>query len=564
MLPDKIKLYQRIFEITQNPFCVVNEHDLIIWCNQAFSNLVQEPLPNIIGCSSWTGYVHQQDLSPLLAAKENVLSERQVKTNQFEFRISPRDGQTRYLLGCVDLLPEDKLFIVSMTDITNQKLLEKQIRKNTLYDPLTGLANMSLFQDRIKQVLETFKSNPKKLFAVLCVDLHRFRLINESLGYQTGDLLLQKIARKLKVVLGQKHSPARLSSDKFGVLLTELPDFSEAALLAERVKTALNSKLIIEKQLIHTACSIGLVLAGPEYNSADELIRDAEIAANRAKQKGKNAITAFKPSMHKQAMRFLQLEAELRRGLEKNEFSLYYQPLISLGNLELIGFEALIRWISPKGVIISPSEFIPVAEETEMIIPIGKWVLEQACQQLTVWQKQFPNKKLIISLNLSTKQFKQSDIIYVLENIIQQSKINPDCLKLEITETVVMQDAKQSSHLLHKMKELGVQIAIDDFGTGYSSLSYLQRFPIDYLKIDRAFISNLTPEHDNYPLVKAIITLAHNLNLEVIAEGIEKKGQIAILTELGCEYGQGFYFAKPLPLPEAEQLIQSDTFPVNK
>ncbi|MFW6415288.1 MAG: putative bifunctional diguanylate cyclase/phosphodiesterase, partial [Thermodesulfobacteriota bacterium] len=337
--------------------------------------------------------------------------------------------------------------------------------------------------------------------------------------------------------------------------LEEVGDYFEIAKIAEQVREKLNREIQVEGHNFYNSCSLGIVMGNTDYDEPNRIVGDAETAAQQAKSEGRNAIKAFNPTMHQKVFQLFQMEKDLRHALENREFLLFYQPILDLSRERILGVESLIRWQHPEKGMVSPADFIPLAEDTELIIPIGKMVLQETCRQLKKWQEQFSMPGLIASVNLSPLQLKQKDLTDTLLHELESNALDPQTLKLEITESVIMQDLEKSVNLLNTFREIGVTMAIDDFGTGYSSLSYLQKFPIDNIKIDRSFIWTMQEGDNNYILVKAITNMAANLNLQIIAEGIETRDQLRLLQGLGCEYGQGFYFSKPQPPEKMEEML---------
>lgn len=432
----------------------------------------------------------------------------------------------------------------------------EHFRHAAFHDALTGLPNRSLFTDHLRVALRRAHQNEKYLFGVLFLDLDRFKNINDSLGHPCGDELLKLVARRLEMCIRQTDMVARFGGDEFAILLDAIQDASDAVRIAEKVQQVISEPFKLSSHEAITTASIGVALSTSGYTEAEDIIRDADTAMYRAKDRGKARCEIFDTAMHTRAVTLLRLESDLRRALEKDELCVYYQPIVSLASGELHGFEALVRWQHPERELVSPDDFIPLAEETGLILPIGLRVLRDACNQLRKWQQySLSNRDLIMSVNLSGKQLMQLDLIERIEEVLHESQINPWHLKLEITETVVMENPELAAVTLAKLRSLGVRLSIDDFGTGYSSLSYLNRFPVDTLKIDRSFVTSMNAADENLQIVKTIVTLAGNLGMQVVAEGVETEEQLEQLRLLKCQYGQGFLFAKPLDVIDADLFV---------
>jgi len=444
-------------------------------------------------------------------------------------------------------------------EISDRTRIEEQLIHGAFHDELTGLPNRALFMNRLEHAIERTKRREDYLFAVLFLDLDRFKLVNDSLGHMVGDQLLLAIASRIKACLRSLDTVARLGGDEFTILLEDIKDVSDAKRLANRIQEELILPFNLGGHEVFTTVSIGIALSAPGYNLPEQLLRDADTAMYRAKASGKACYEVFNIAMHTCALELLQLETDLWRAIERQEFLVYYQPIISLKNGKINGFEALVRWQHPDRGLIYPAEFIPMAEETGLIIPIGWWVLCEACHQMQLWQEKFPaSPPLTISVNISSKQFSQHDLSERIEQMLQKIHIDPCTLKLEITESAIMANAESANVILSQLRQMGIQLYMDDFGTGYSSLSYLHHFPIDTLKIDRSFVSRKSVDDDNSEIVKTIITLAHNLRIKVSAEGVETTEQLDLLRALKCEYAQGYFFSKPLDGKAAEALIAAE------
>ncbi|MBE9125505.1 MULTISPECIES: putative bifunctional diguanylate cyclase/phosphodiesterase [unclassified Coleofasciculus] len=470
------------------------------------------------------------------------------------------DGTRKYLsingAPLIDSSGAIARVVLSITDITDRLRVEEQLLHDALHDALTGLPNRILFVERVEHALKLSKRHQDYLFAVLFLDLDRFKVVNDSLGHRIGDQLLVAIARELERCLRNTDTVARLGGDEFTILLEDINDLKDATKVAERIQKILKSPFIVEGHEVFTSASIGIALSSTGYDCAEDLLRDADIAMYRAKELGKARHEVFDKVMHASALKLLQLENDLRRALERQEFEVYYQPITSLFTGTLTGFEALLRWHHPTQGLVSPLEFIPVAEETGLILPLGRWVLHEACRQLHTWHTQFPmTEPLKISVNLSGKQLKELEFIEQIDQILEKTGLDGRFLKLEITESVLMDNADTATKMLLQLRARNIQLSVDDFGTGYSSLSYLHRFPVNTLKIDRSFVSQMNPNDRNCEIVRTIVTLAHSLRMDVIAEGVETLEQLSELKLLKCEQGQGYFFSKPLTKEAAGKLL---------
>jgi diguanylate cyclase (GGDEF)-like protein/PAS domain S-box-containing protein len=443
-------------------------------------------------------------------------------------------------------------------DVTERKWAENQMRHNALHDALTGLPNRALFLNHLEISIERRKRRRSaSRFAVLFLDIDRFKVINDGLGHLVGDKLLVEVADRLKNCLRADDVVARFGGDEFTVLLSEINSLDYVEEIAERILAEISRPFAIEEHEIFTSTSIGIALSEDVYKKPEELLRDADTAMYRAKNAGKARYQIFDQTMHVRAANLLKTETSLRRALEREEFEIHYQPIVRLRDRRITGFESLLRWRHPERGLIPPAEFIPLAEENGFIIPIGQWVLRESCRQIKHWHEEIEGaENICISVNLSVKQLARHGLIKNVSHILNETKIEPRCLNLEITESAIMENSEAAKKLLRRLKDLGVWLTTDDFGTGYSSLSYLHRFPIDCLKIDRSFVWGMTSQNHNLEIVKTILTLAQTLNMDVVAEGVENEAQIEPLKRFGCEYAQGYLFSKPLVAADAEKLLK--------
>ena len=443
-------------------------------------------------------------------------------------------------------------------EIVKHKQTQKKLLKIAFYDSLTGLPNRSLFLTLLQKAIERSQKEEDYLFSVLFIDCDRFKVVNDSLGHQIGDKILQKIATRFKSCVRSMDTVARFGGDEFIILLEELEDLNFSKTVAQRLIERLKPPLLLNDRKIFLDASIGIILNTKNYQSPEIILRDADMAMYRAKESGKGCYQIFEPQMHLLAQEKLQLETDLRLAIKREEFVLYYQPIFSFQTNSIKGFEALVRWNHPQKGLLSPIHFIPIAEETGLIIPLGMWVLKEACRQLKVWhQQKLTPQKPTMNVNLSTQQFTQVNLIGQIDQILTQTQIYGQFLNLEITETAIMDNSDFAHEILKQLRKRQIGLSIDDFGTGYSSLSYLHRFPVDQLKIDRSFVKNIELKKDGLNIIETIITLAQNLNMDVVAEGIENQEQLTILRRLGCQFGQGYFFSKPLPSNLIEELFHS-------
>ena len=424
---------------------------------------------------------------------------------------------------------------------------KEHFRHAAFHDALTSLPNRALLAENLKFVIERAKQHEDYQFAVLFLDLDRFKNVNDSLGHSIGDQLLIAMARRLESCIRESDMVARLGGDEFAILLDGIPNQNEAAKMARRIQEKLQSPFNLSGHEVFTTTSIGIALSSTGYDHPENMLRDADTAMYRAKAQGKACYEIFDKGMHTHAVYVLQMENDLRRAIDREELRVHYQPIVSLDSGQLAGFEALVRWQHPERGFINPSDFIPLAEDTGLIVPLGLWVLRRACEQLSQWQWQSAaNRSLFMSVNLSGKQVARPKLVSEIRQVLEETRIDPKYLKLEITESAVMENAETAVQLLRRLKALGVQLSIDDFGTGYSSLGYLHRFPVNTLKIDRSFVGRIGEAAENIEIVRTIISLAENMGMEVVAEGVETLSQLAQLRKLNCQYGQGYLFSRPV------------------
>ena len=492
----------------------------------------------------WMERVHPEDCDRLNFA---ITSHREgiTPTLECEYRIMHQDGAYRWMLcrglALFDSQKHAYRIAGSQTDITNRKEIQDQLTHRALHDELTGLPNRALFLDRLNMVYENTRRSDSKAAAVLFLDIDNFKVINDSLGHDNGDELLIAFAHRIKHYMRAGDTLARFGGDEFAILVDHINQEEEAIQIAERIRIDLQRPFSIHGMEIFTSASIGIAYLTPRYPSVNDLMRDADMAMYHAKYNGRARYEVFETHMQERTIHRLQIESEIRRGLNKKEFTLHYQPVFSLNTLDLVGFEALIRWQHPSRGLLLPAEFIRVAEESGLIIPIGEWVLHKACLQAQTWQE-ISGKSLKMAVNLSALQFTDQRLVQTVKSSLAESHFDPSLLELELTESVTMRDVDKTLQILEEFKKMGVSISIDNFGSGYSSLDHIRYLPTNTLKIDRSFIKEIKQE--DAAIVEAIITMAHQLRLKVIAEGVETENQLSILAQIHCDQVQGFLLGK--------------------
>jgi diguanylate cyclase (GGDEF)-like protein/PAS domain S-box-containing protein len=493
-------------------------------------------------------FVHSDDLSNARERISEIVAAPGVMAT-FEWRIKDAGGRWRWVEGSASNLlhdPDVEAVVINCRDVTERKALESQLTHQAFHDPLTELANRALFRDRVAHALSHQRRNRTPL-AVMFMDLDDFKTVNDSLGHEAGDELLIEVARRLQSALRTSDTAARLGGDEFALLIEILSHPEDTLRVVERVHATLHDPFAIMGRRLSLRASVGVAISESGDEDVDQLLRNADVAMYRAKSRGKGRYEIYEAAMHAAVLERLELKADLQEAITNEEFVLRYQPIVALDRNEIVGLEALLRWEHPEKGLIPPARFIPIAEDTELIVPIGRWVLLEACRQTRTWQIQHALPLLSIAVNLSIKQLEDPDLVADVRACLRESGLTAGDLTLEITESLLMQDVKLTLSRLEELKGLGIRLAVDDFGMGYSSLSYLQRFPIDRLKIDKAFIDGVALGEEESALARAVIRLGESLRLSTVAEGIESVDQIEELSRLKCEFGQGFYFAKPLP-----------------
>jgi diguanylate cyclase (GGDEF)-like protein len=440
-------------------------------------------------------------------------------------------------------------------EVGKRQLIEEQLRYENLHDSLTGLANRTLILRSLHQAIEKLRNPGNYLFALLFVDLERFKAINDTLGHTVGDRLLIAVAHRLQRIVRNTDTVARIGGDEFVILIEPIKETGDAILIAERICEEFKSPFWLEEQEVLAFPSVGITFSTQEYQQPSQVLRDADIAMYFSRQKTTPGYEVFQPTMHSKTIERLKIEKDLSNAIKNEELRVYYQPIIAVENTTIVGFEALIRWQHPTRGLVSPLEFIPIAERTGLIVDIGEWVLKTACQQMKSWSLQFPDCSLKISVNISLKQLKDPNLIAKIDQIIAETGFEYHKLQLEITESTLMDNVDELLKIFAQLATRKIQLSIDDFGTGYSSLSYLHRFPVNYLKVDRSFIRNIATHSESKKITELIVMLAHNLDMEVVAEGVETTQQLECLRPFNCEYVQGYLFSPPVPIEAATKLI---------
>jgi diguanylate cyclase (GGDEF)-like protein/PAS domain S-box-containing protein len=511
----------------------------------------------------WFNRIHPED-TPRVQAALDAHTGGASEAFSCEYRMFHKDGDFRWVqtrgLAQRDAAGKAVRIAGSQSDITRWKRAEERLQQQTLHDPLTGLANRMLLVDRVNACLMRAKRNPEYLFAVLFLDPERFKLINDSLGHEVGDQLLVEIAKRIPAVVRgldtvarvETDHLARLGGDEFALLLDPIARPEDAGRVAERLLKALAEPFRIGSLEVITSVRMGIAYGNASTQRAEDLLREADAALNHAKRDQKQRYRIYNPEMHSAAMKRLSMEVELRQAIEREQLCLHFQPIHSLATGKIAEFEALVRWEHPQRGRISPGEFIPLAEETGLIVPLGSWVLRAACRQMVRWGPQAAGMEHVrIGVNVSGRQFARAELIAEIRDILRETGMAPGRLCLEITESTIMEHGAPMLESLQNLSALGVRLHLDDFGTGYSSMGYLNQMPIDVLKIDRSFITRISGGSTGRPIVQAIIALARSLHMEVIAEGVESEPVVSILTGMGCDYVQGYYLSQPLAADQA-------------
>ncbi|ERT07328.1 diguanylate cyclase domain protein [Lyngbya aestuarii BL J] len=557
-------IFAKALQITTDAVMITTSHlhgrePEIVYINAAFTKLTGYSSAEIVGQTPQILQGPNTDHRVLKRLKQALARGQVFEGEAINYRQDGSEFQNHCYVEPIFNNQGQIIYYLSIhREIIPQNPIPTQFSTKNNLDPLTGLANRSLFLQRLQQSIDRSGQHPDYLFAVLLLDLDRFKLINDSLGHQAGDQLLTTIGQRLESCIRPTDMVARLGGDQFVILLDQVRDLLKVSQVAERIQQYLNKPLNLKNQEVFISASLGVVLSSPSYDHPEDMIRDADTALHQAKAGGKACYMVFDQTMHRHALERLQLENDLRRAIDDHQLQVYYQPIIATDTGRITGFEALLRWQHPERGMIPPNYFIPIAEETGLIQVIGQWVLREACQRAKLWQLTFPQSpSLFMSVNLSIHQLTYPNLVEIIADILTETGCDPRYLKLEITESAIAQKAETVIPILEQLTALGIQLCIDDFGTGYSSLSRLYYFPITTLKVDRSFVAAITQSNGTAKIASAIINLAHSLGLEVIAEGVETEQQLAILRSWGCQLAQGYHWAKPENSQDTEALLAS-------
>ena len=559
------RLHSILGSIDDVVWSIVPDTAQILYLNHATQTVYGRPISDFLdNLNLWQEIIYPEDQQRVQTSQQALY---QTGKQDIEYRVVWPDGEIHWVRVRSHLIRDDQgkpLRIDGLTtEITEHKKMREQLRHDALHDSLTGLPNRTLLMDRIEQALKRCQRTENKHFAVLFLDLDGFKVVNDSLGHLMGDRLLMTLTHRFSQCLRAEDTLARLGGDEFVILSENLTDIHEALRIADRIHQTLKTPIRLQNEDVFISVSIGIVLGGeqgfsPDAHQVADLLRDADTAMYRAKAKGQGTSEVFNPSMHTYAVKRLQVANDLQRAIERQELIIYYQPIISFSSDRIHGFEALVRWQHAEKGLVSPAEFIPIAEETEAILKIDEWVLRHACAQLSLWQQQFQDLgPLTMSVNLSSKHLSQPGLIELLDEVLAETGLDGKSLKLEITESSLIEQTETVIEILNQIKQRNIELCLDDFGTGYSSLSYLDCFSFNVLKIDQSFIKRLVGKQDKCEIIKAIVNLGLTLGMNVVAEGVETRVQIEILKALNCSYGQGYGFFPPLKSEVILTLLQA-------
>lgn len=552
------RLWQRAIEAASNGIMIVDveAHDQpIIYVNPSFERMTGYTSSELIGKNARLLQSHDTEQHALSEIRDALHEKRTAHVTLRNYRKNGELFWNELSIAPVDDASDQaRYFIGIQNDITHRKQFEQQLEYLANYDDLTGLPNRNLMRDRLSKAMARAKRD-SDMMAVCFLDLDRFKALNDTMGHEAGDELLYEIAKKLSATLRAGDTVARPGGDEFVVIAHPIPTQQEAAALANRILASFSNPFRVADQDVHVTCSLGIALYPPHGATMSDLLKHADSAMYCAKKKGRNTVCFYEPAMGQQAQKRFELEADMRHAVARKEWVLHYQPQIDLDAGEITGFEALLRWQHPKHGLLNPGDFIGLAEETGLIIEIGKWALHEACSQAKQWQSQGLGN-YSIAVNLSARQFVDNNLLQSIEDALTESKLEAHYLELEITESLLMENPFGAAEMLNQLRSRGVRLSIDDFGTGYSSLGYLKRFALDTLKIDRTFVRDIATDADDAAIVTAIIAMAHQLKLQVVAEGVENAEQLYFLKKHRCDNAQGYYFSKPLSAEECVQLLK--------
>jgi diguanylate cyclase (GGDEF)-like protein/PAS domain S-box-containing protein len=553
-LQESEQLFRGSFDYASVGMALVSPEGEWMQINESLCGLLQEKEEELLN-SDFKKVVHPTDLPELVDQVADLIMGKSTSC-QKELRLISSRGEVAWVDLSVSTARDAhnnlRHLIFQAQNVTSRKHAEAQLIHDASHDSLTGLLNRTAFREKLEAALSHNRRKEDKITAVLFLDLDGFKLVNDSLGHSAGDKLLNDTAKKLLECVRGRDTVARLGGDEFTVLLENLSDIDQAVQVAERINTKLSESFFLGGQEIYVGASIGVASSLISYENAGDMLRDADAAMYQAKSEGKGCYVFFDNAMHEKATKELRLANDLRGAVRRNELFAAYQVIRNVETGGIWGFEALVRWDHEFYGVLPPAEFIPLAEENGLIDQIDDWILMEACQQLKYWQEtELGAEDCSISVNISSKRFTQSDLVQKIAGVLEKTEINPRCLQIEITESAMMNNLKNTARALAELSRMGVQIALDDFGTGYSSLSYLQEFPISTLKIDRSFVQRMGAKNDSSQIVRAVVTLARSLKLKVVAEGVENEAQLKQLRDVGCQFGQGYLFSGPIPAEDA-------------
>jgi diguanylate cyclase (GGDEF)-like protein/PAS domain S-box-containing protein len=548
--------YHSLVQYSSDIVAVLEDDGTLRYISPSVERVLGHRPEELIGKSAFD-YVHPENIEFVSSSFAKALKISGVRP-PMEFRVRAGDGSWRHVeVICNNLFSDSNVqgMIVNARDVTERKRAEEQLRYQALHDLLTDLPNRRLFVDRLQQALRRTSRQPERQVAVLFMDLYNFKVLNDSVGHETGDKLLVAVAKRLRGLMRPEDTFARFGGDEYTVLIEDIEDPADAMRVADRIVEGFRKPFVLDGQEFFAAASIGIAYGSDSTTSPEEVLGNADAAMYRAKEGGALGYEVFDESMHVQALERLELENDLRRALEAQEFVVHYQPIVDLRSGEVQGVEALVRWNHPERGLLNPEEFVPVAEEIGLIVSMGDVVLEEACRWAVRWQEEHPSlSSLLMNVNLSARQLQRPDLITTVEGVLQRTGLDPTCLTLDVTETVYVKVLEGNTVALNELRQLGVKISIDDFGVGYSSLSYLKRLPADILKLDKSFVEGLGEDLEDTAIIQMVIGLARTLGIEVIAEGVNGEA-VTILKEMGCNLAQGFFFSEPLPPEEVPRLL---------